>query len=442
VLIIGGGPIGLLSSILLAKYGIPSTIVEKHMERLGQPKACAINPRSLEILRQLGIATANLRSQGASPDDANLVRFAVTVAGAQLGSIPFERQDEAVLESTPEPLFNVPQPILEDMLKVLALKTGLVLLFKPWKWESCVQEEDGQISSSLTNLTTGMTSTIRSKYLLGCDGSHARSREQLSVPFDTLEGHFPEPIHYVTVHLKANFSELPNGILWFVMNDRTIEVFICYDRKDNWVFVMNYDPAVTPASEFTEAYCRQRLDKALGRQLPYEVRGITTWYTHPRIAQQYRSSTIRNAYLAGDAAHSFPSTGGLGINTGIADAHNLAWKINAAEKGWASMDEFLDTYTEERRPVAIANARQSALNQTKIGRLAEALFHGNEDIESRLSNPDSRKEIKEAIEDNRDHFDSLNLQIGYVYGSDPTRNCSDFVPECLPGARLPHAWIE
>lgn len=182
--------------------------------------------------------------------------------------------------------------------------------------------------------------------------------------------------------------------------------------------------------------------QALGRYLPYQVRQITTWYTLPRIAQRYRSTTIRNAFLAGDAAHSFPSTGGLGINTGIGDIHNLAWKINAEEKSWVSTDAFLDTYTEERRPVAVANAKQSALNQTKIGRFTEALFRGNEDIETRMSDPTSRREIEDALNDNRDHFNLLNLQIGYVYGSPVHRNCSDFLPESRPGARLPHAWVE
>lgn len=112
------------------------------------------------------------------------------------------------------------------------------------------------------------------------------------------------------------------------------------------------------------------------------------------------------------------------------------------ERGWAHTDAILDTYTQERRPVAISNAKQSALNQTKIGRLTETIFSGNEDIETRMSDPSSRREIEDALNDNRDHFDSLNLQIGYVYGSTATRSCSEFVPECRPGARLPHAWVE
>ncbi|EXA32380.1 hypothetical protein FOVG_16426 [Fusarium oxysporum f. sp. pisi HDV247] len=443
VLIIGGGPAGLLTSVLLARYGIASVIVEKYGERRGQPKAHAINPRSLEILRQAGVDTKTLRASGANEEDGGLVRFVDSVAGVQLGSIPYERQDKEVLECTPEPLFNIAQPKVEDHLRDVSEKTGLVSLLKLWQWESCIQEGDGSILSAVTNRMTGALSKIRSRYLIGCDGSNARSRNQLGIPFEPLYGHGVSPIHYVSVHIKADFSSLPPGILWFVMNDEKVETFICYDRREEWVFIMNFDPSEIHESEFTEAYSHKALClQALGRPLPYQVRQITAWSTLPRIAQSYRSATIRNAFLAGDAAHAFPSTGGLGINTGFGDVHNLVWKISAVEKGWVASDAFLDTYTEERRPVAVANSKQSAINQIKIGRLAEALFRGNVDIEARIADPASRREIEAALNDNRDHFDSLNLQIGYIYGSPIDRNCSDFIPEVRPGARLPHAWVE
>lgn len=261
VLIVGGGPIGLLSGILLARYGIASVIVEKYKERKGQPKAHAINPRSLEILRQAGIDTGRLREAGANAEDASLVRFVTSMTGLQLGSLPYERQDTEVLESTPEPLFNIPQPKVEDSLRELCHETGHISSLKPWQWESCTQEADGSISSTITNRMTGISSTIRSKYLIGCDGSNARSREQLAVLFDTLDGHASTPIHYVSVHIKADFSALPPGILWFVMNNKMVEAFICYDRKDEWVFAMNCDPSEVRDAEFTEAYCRERLDK-------------------------------------------------------------------------------------------------------------------------------------------------------------------------------------
>jgi len=139
----------------------------------------------------------------------------------------------------------------------------------------------------------------------------------------------------------------------------------------------------------------------------------------------------------------------LGLNTGIADSHNLIWKISAVEKGWASLF-FLQTYTDERRPVALANARQSAKNQKMLFKL----FHFATDPRTALvtveawedkAHHDRRAAIEQAIQDNREHFDSINLQIGYVYGGDQNlskgERCDVYQPSCVPGARLPHAWI-
>lgn len=161
------------------------------------------------------------------------------------------------------------------------------------------------------------------------------------------------------------------------------------------------------------------------------------------MAKSYRSRAIHNGFLAGDAAHCFPSTGGLGINTGIGDIHNLVWKIDAVENGWAK-SALLDTYEKERIPIALANSRQSRTNEAKIHSLGRAIFgtSGNT-VEERMKDPESRREIEEALRDNSDHFNSLDLQIGFVYGVPRlgTKSVSDFKPVCVPGARLPHAWI-
>jgi 2,4-dichlorophenol 6-monooxygenase len=161
------------------------------------------------------------------------------------------------------------------------------------------------------------------------------------------------------------------------------------------------------------------------------------------VAKFYRSRKIRNAFIAGDAAHCFPSTGGLGINTGIGDVHNLVWKIQAVENKWAP-ESLLDTYETERIPIAIANSTQSSRNETKIHRLGRAVF-GEDDksVEQRMAEATARQEIQDAIMDNYEHFDSLDLQLGYVYGRprDWSKSVSGFVPTSVPGARLPHAWV-
>jgi 2,4-dichlorophenol 6-monooxygenase len=134
----------------------------------------------------------------------------------------------------------------------------------------------------------------------------------------------------------------------------------------------------------------------------------------------------------------------LGINTGIGDVHNLVWKVHATENGWTNGD-MLDTYEAERIPIAVANSRQSRENESKIHALGRAVF-GTSDktVEERMRDPTSRKEIENAVRDNQDHFVSLDLQIGFVYHQPRPEGKSvrDFIPQRVPGGRLPHAWIK
>jgi hypothetical protein len=129
------------------------------------------------------------------------------------------------------------------------------------------------------------------------------------------------------------------------------------------------------------------------------------------------------------------------MNTGIGDIHNLAWKINAVEKGWTS-DLFLDTVDSERLAVANDNSKQSKANEENIFRLVNAIFKPGMSLDDLWDDENSRKDIKDAIKCQHDHFDSLNLVLGYVYGRDHIRGPSDYKKESVPGARLPHEWVK
>lgn len=129
------------------------------------------------------------------------------------------------------------------------------------------------------------------------------------------------------------------------------------------------------------------------------------------------------------------------MNTGFGDIHNLVWKIYAVEKGWA-FDSFLDTVTPERWAVANDNSKQSKVNEENIHRLVSAIFKPGMTSDGLWADESSRKEIQNAIRHQHDHFDSLNLVLGYVYGRDHIRGPSDYRKENVPGARLPHEWVE
>jgi hypothetical protein len=184
--------------------------------------------------------------------------------------------------------------------------------------------------------------------------------------------------------------------------------------------------------------------KAIGEKVPYEIISITVWSTWPRTAEFYQSKRFPHAFVVGDAAHAFPPTGGLGVNTGIADSQNLAWKINAIEKSWADYD-LLASYGTERRPIAIANARQSVKNQVKLRNLKAALRDPpNSSAPGNTSDWNRWKDrLDYELRENSEHFDSINLQIGYVYGRDDCSDvpCDSYTPRGIRGARLPHTWV-
>lgn len=162
-----------------------------------------------------------------------------------------------------------------------------------------------------------------------------------------------------------------------------------------------------------------------------------------------QSSSLLTHSRAGDAAHSFPPTGGLGLNSGLGDVHNLAYKLAAVYRGFAA-DNSLNSYEYDRRQVAAINSQQSLKYGKQIFGLLKAMGTTDSDVSKARENlyrnieePEIMTKIGESIEGQREHFDNLGLHIGYIYGNrEIPENASVYEPSCTPGARLPHAWIK
>jgi 2-polyprenyl-6-methoxyphenol hydroxylase-like FAD-dependent oxidoreductase len=259
VLIVGGGPIGVFCAVLLARYQIRSTIIEKHQRGLGLPKAHVMGPRTLEIFRQAGLDIGRLRKLGIRPEDADVVRFATCLVGYEYGKISLDPESVEASDVTPEQLVNLPQPRLEDYLYEVATQTGLITLWRGVEWTGSSATSDGLEESVLLNRKTQNTVRMRSKYLLACDGANAGSRAKLDIPFTDLPGQPVIKTYYVTVYFEADLSHLKSGLLFFIISPSILGTFICYDRASIWAFAMIYDPAVTPASTFSEDYCRSAI---------------------------------------------------------------------------------------------------------------------------------------------------------------------------------------
>ncbi len=234
-------------------------------------------------------------------------------------------------------------------------------------------------------------------------------------------------------------------------------VFVAHDLGSTWVFMHDWDPAVESFDDYTPERCARLFRAAAGvDDLELTIEHIRHWRMTSQIAERYQDGRV---FLVGDAAHRFPPTGGLGLNTGVADVHNLVWKLAAVEQDWAS-PALLATYGSERRPVAQLNADKSLENAVRLLEVFVACGATGTATESRaafdaaVASAAGRAAIAAAVEGQEEHFDLLGLQLGFTYGAgsgpvlddgtppaevdNPVRT---YVPTTRPGGRLPHAWV-
>lgn len=454
VLVVGGGPTGLTAGILLSRLGLSALVIERRPGPQRAPAAHAINARSFEIWRQAGVDMDAVFALAADPRDAGAVHWVTRLGGEVLGTLPYERQDDDALEFTPTPLRNLSQHRLEPLLgRELEKASGRGPSYSQ-RWESSVQHEGGVVSQ-VRDLAGDEVFEVRSRYVIAADGAGSPVRKSLGIACagpDRLQA-------FVMIHFEANLRELVGanpGVLYWVSDPACTGTFVAHDLDREWVWMQPFDPDSERIEDYDDARCRAILAAAMTRaDASLEIRTVASWVMTSQVAERYREGRI---FLAGDSAHRFPPTGGLGLNTGVQDAHNLCWKIAAVARGEAGVT-LLDSYEAERKPVAAYNAEQSLANAMRILEVpmamgtAAAPDEARANFDSMLADPARRAEVAAAIANQAEHFDMLGLQLGYRYGGDavvddgradeaaanPVR---EFRPSSRPGSRLPHGWVE
>jgi 2-polyprenyl-6-methoxyphenol hydroxylase-like FAD-dependent oxidoreductase len=426
VLIVGGGPVGLTASILLARHGVRSLLVEQHPGTATHPKAHAINARTMEMYRQAGLDAA-IREAGLPPERARFIVWARTLAGEELERrVPWRARAESQAVS-PVRSCLCAQDYLEPVLCGFAERAdGSEVRFRT-ELSGFAQDATG-VTATLVERATGAEYPVRAQYVIAADGAQSRIRSALGV---SMIGK-PDVYESVNVLLEADlrpWTEHRPSALYFIEQPTLKATFLTTNGIDRWGFLVNSLSAYgLRAPDFTAERTLEIARAAIGvPDVPVTILGIAPWTASAHVAESYRHGRI---FLAGDAAHEMPPTGGFGMNTGVQDVQNLAWKLAAVLQGWAA-PALLDTYDAERRPVGRTITEQSLMNSISMGRLG--------DQATGFARPEYLNEQGMIFGASYDSGAVVPDGTSAPVVANPV---TDYVPSARPGARAPHAWLE
>lgn len=450
VLVVGAGPVGLLTALLLEKVGIDYLVVERRRTLHTAPQAHVISSRSLEILRSIGISDEPIRAAGASPADTSNIRWVDALLGRDLGVFSLTEDVDAIqrmFASTPTPPANLSQDQFESLL------FGHLPDKRRVRFQFALQDVESTGTGFICGLTDpdGQPVSVQCRYLIGADGAGSRVRKALGA---TMVG--PDNIQtYVNIHFHADLRvrlKGREGLLYWVMENDCAGVFIAHDIDGNWVFMKSVGDD-EPLDPIDEEKLTGMLRAAIGDDVAFSIQSMNAWRMTAQISDTYQSG---RAFLVGDAAHRFPPTGGIGMNTGFQDAHNLVWKIAMVEQGGDAA--LLNTYEPERRPVAETNSAQSLANAMKLSEVSRLLDVDDDtrisraDLDSVLADPVRHAAVQAAIDRQSAHFNMSGLDLGFSYtsaavvedGVPPQSDnpVSHYLPSTTPGSRMPHAWLQ
>lgn len=412
VLIAGGGLVGLAASLFLATHGVETILVDKHPGPSPQGRARGINARTMEIYRAFGLAEQIYAAGKPFEQDEGGVHCQ-SIAGEWhwLFRGEVNQIDERISAAR---LCLADQSSTEPVLIEAARARGAVHWFDT-ELISFTETADG-VHAVTKDRRTGAETRIHADYLIGADGNRSTVREQLGIRRDGpgITG------HHLGVLFDADLSELipRRAILWFVVNPEAAPAFLTTTATPNrWGAAFGFDPAVDSPADFTAERLTPMIHTMLGRDdIPVEVVDVTAWHSVVEVAESFRRGRV---FLAGDSAHVWPPAGGYGANTGVQDAHNLAWKLAAVLGGWAS-PALLDSYEPERRPLA-----QAFMDLTVTRQQHRTSENPENDAQNDLAWTFGQRYSSPAV---------LGPGFGSVFAD------SHLVP-AEPGHRAPHLWL-
>src|SRR5215212_6750113 len=428
VLVVGGGLTGLSTALFLGWHGVRPLLVERHPDLLIHPRARGFTQRTVELFRQMGLEPAIREASFAGGDDFCWIAVRAETLADEHDAVEEPEEGEEMRNLTPAPFAPIDQDKLEIILRRKAEQLGADIRFST-ELVSFEQDDTG-VTAVLKDRRTGAERTVRADYLVAADGWDSPIRERLGIPLDG-----PGPFfHVVTALIDADLRPALRDRrvnIAYLQQPRPGTILMAHDEAgQRWVFGTGFSPQYGESlADFPEERVIDLIREAAGLpdaaislrpQIPGTDLKMLGFAIGAQIARQYRDGRV---FLVGDAAHIVPPTGGLGANTGIQDAHNLAWKLAAAVKGNAE-PALLDTYHDERRPVGLLTMEQA------LARWGSRVGEG-------------------AGEETVPLMDYAAVAFGYRYqsaavlGAPADARPASPIPELTgqPGTRAPHIWL-
>jgi 2,4-dichlorophenol 6-monooxygenase len=467
VLIVGSGPAGSAAAALLSTYGIDNVVVTKYRWTANTPRAHITNQGAMEVFRDLGIEDEVSRLGTAQEYMGNNV-FCTSLAGEELGRLktwgthPARMADYTL--ASPTRICDIPQHLLEPVLLATAAGRGTRVRLET-EYLDLVQDDSG-VTATVLDRAQDRTYDVRAKYMIGADGGRSRVAEQLGLP---MEGQM-DVAGSMNIVFEADLSQYVEhrpSVLYWVMQPGSdvggigMGLVRMVRPWYEWLIVWGYDIGDEPPV-LDDAEATRIAHELIGDDtIPVTITSTSLWSNNHMSAKVMSSGRV---FCAGDACHRHPPSNGLGSNTSIQDAYNLAWKLAHVLRGQADAS-LLDTYTVERAPIAKQVVDRANKSIGEFGPIFEALgLLDTKDPEQMRENMRKRKDatpeaeeqrarLRAAIELKSYEFNAHGVELGQRYRSaavledgtpepeyarDPELH---YHPTTWPGARLPHVWL-
>ncbi len=435
---------GLALAIELAYRNIRCLVVEQTDGSVDFPTTNLANTRTIEHLRRWGFADRMRYESGYPTDYPRNYLFVTRMDGYEIARFDHPANGDPNSRSpySPEGRLWISKPYFDPLLHKHVATLPQVEVRYETSFES-FQRTDRAVIAEIFDKKTGQTETVEADYLVGCDGGRSNIRRALGIQY---EGVFSQGMNVAVLFRSPLLQSITYGpaVMYQIINAQINGTIAAVDGKELWRLNIRN----VKQEQIDTLNAPEKLRHALGENIPFALLDVRPWTGHCVVADKYQAGRV---FLAGDAAHLNWPTGGFGMNTGVGDAVDIGWKLAAVLQGWGG-GHLLDSYTAERKPIAMINVNEAAeMRASYDNQTPFSPNIGEDSEEGKLLRDKARAAIMRTRAKEFQH-DSAGIELGYRYENSPICVADGtpapeldhglYVPSTWPGARAPHVWLK